>query len=144
VGRGVSDLLLGSGTPFYAVTITSGGTPRPYASKGSRVSWNVPKTTLVEALERPFRLGNLKMANGLRWGPVLVEELRNFRRKVSQPEDGARQLRACASERPRRPNSGDGPGMLGRGLGGRRVGCPGRDLALGGSLLGAAGRVGVC
>ncbi len=83
VGRGVSDLLLGSGTPFYAVTITSGGTPRPYASKGSRVSWNVPKTTLVEALERPFRLGNLKMANGLRWGPVLVEELRNFRRKVN-------------------------------------------------------------
>jgi len=83
VGRAVSDLLLGSGTRFDAVTITSGGTARPYASRGSRVSWRVPKTTLVEALEQPFRLGNLKVANGLHWGEALVEELRNFRRKVN-------------------------------------------------------------
>lgn len=84
VGRAVSDLLLGSGTPFYAVTITSGGTPRPYDTRGSRVSWTVPKTTLVEALEQPFRLGDLKVANSLHWGPALGEELRNFRRKVNQ------------------------------------------------------------
>ena len=58
-------------------------TARPYASRGSRVSWRVPKTTLVEALEQPFRLGNLKVANGLHWGEALVEELRYFRRKVN-------------------------------------------------------------
>jgi hypothetical protein len=57
--------------------------PRPYDMRGSRVSWGVSKTTLVEALEQPFRLGNLKVANGLHWGEALVEELRNFRRKVN-------------------------------------------------------------
>jgi hypothetical protein len=83
VGRAISDLLLSTHTPFYAVTITAGGTARPYASRGARVSWRVPKTTLVEALEQPFRLGNLKVANGLHWGEALVEELRYFRRKVN-------------------------------------------------------------
>ncbi len=98
VGRGIADLLLSTHTRFSAVTITSGGTPYPYAAKGSRVSWRVSKAVLVEALERPFRNGRLKIAPSLAWGQALADELKAFRRKVNPKTAHVRFEHATESE----------------------------------------------
>ncbi len=99
VGRGVADILGTYEVPFCAVSITSGGTPRPYARKGLRVSWRVSKAVLIEALERPLRNGNLKIANGLPWGMALAEELQSFRRKVDPKTAHVRYEHATSSDK---------------------------------------------
>jgi hypothetical protein len=77
VGVAVTDLLKARGLRFAAVTITGGD--RAHRAKGT---WRVPKQDLVAALEVPFHMGELKVAEGLELWEVLRGELLNFRRKI--------------------------------------------------------------
>ncbi len=85
VGGAVTDLLLERGAAFHSVTITSAKLGKSYVHdvEAGRVRWRVPKAELIEALERPFRTGKLKVAKGLRWSPALMQELTMFRRKIN-------------------------------------------------------------
>ncbi len=79
VGRPVTDLFEGQGVHPYAITITGGdevSTDGPYHTK-------VPKRELVSTLVAVFQTGRLKIAAGLAEGPVLVNELTNFKVKVN-------------------------------------------------------------
>jgi len=79
VGRPVTDLFEGQGVRPYAITITGGDEvlkDGPYHTK-------VPKREIVSTLVAVFQTGRLKIAAGLTEGPVLVNELTNFKVKVN-------------------------------------------------------------
>ena len=78
VAVAVTDLLKARGLKFTAVTIHRG--EKVTRSTGA---YNVPKLDLVAALEVPFHIQTLKVAEGLELWGALREELQNFRRKVN-------------------------------------------------------------
>lgn len=78
VGRGIVDYMRMALPNIVGVTITA----------GSNVGWSgldatVPKRDLVGVLILLMQSARLRIAEGLALGPVLVQELLNFRMKVS-------------------------------------------------------------
>ena len=81
VGRPVVDLLKEKGcAPMVPVTITAGG-----RQSSKRGEFYVPKHDLVSAVSLELERGRLKIANGLKDTPILLKELMNFKRKITQP-----------------------------------------------------------
>jgi len=78
VGRPVTDLFEGQGVRPYAITITGGD---EVIREGRHTK--VPKRELVSTLVAVFQTERLKIAAGLAEGPVLVNELTNFKVKVN-------------------------------------------------------------
>jgi len=78
VGAPVGDLLKKRGLSFRRVVITGGESQH----RGGD-AYRVPKTDLVTALEVTLQNGYLKVAEGLELWPILREEMKIFRRKVS-------------------------------------------------------------
>ncbi len=78
VGRPVVDMLRQSGLEPIAITITAGDTPS-WVGGG----WRVPKRDLVSTLAVLLQTGRLKVAKELPDAATLVNELLNFRVKIS-------------------------------------------------------------
>jgi len=78
VGRPVTDLFEGQGVQPYAITITGGD---EVIREGRHTK--VPKRELISTLVAVFQTERLKIAAGLAEGPVLVNELTNFKVKVN-------------------------------------------------------------
>lgn len=74
VGRAVIDLMREAGMDPIAVTITSGF---------SESATGTPKKNLIGALQVALQTGRLKIAEGLPDAPALIDELLNFRVKIS-------------------------------------------------------------
>ena len=67
-----------AGLPTVPIWITGGET----VSRKGRII-RVPKRDLVSVLQVMFQTGRLKIATSLPLGPVLVDELMNFRAKIT-------------------------------------------------------------
>ena len=79
VGRPVVDLMRRAKLQVIPITITAGGTARGGAYGG----FNVPKRELVSNLAILFQSGRLKVARTLPEAATLVEELQNFKMKIT-------------------------------------------------------------
>ncbi len=79
VGRPVVDLMRAAKLKIIPVTITAGGK----MSGGAFGGYNVPKKELVSNLVIVFQSNRLKIARALPEAPVLVEELQNFKLKIT-------------------------------------------------------------
>lgn len=79
VGTAVADMFTTAGMQPYAVTITGGDE----VIRDGRYHVKVPKRELVGNLVMLFQSERLKIAEGLAEGPVLVNELVNFKVKVN-------------------------------------------------------------
>jgi hypothetical protein len=79
VGRAVCDIFEDAGLNPIRVTITAGS---EQASRGRR-KWSVPKGVLISHLDARLHLGELKISDALAEGDILREELKDFRRHVS-------------------------------------------------------------
>jgi hypothetical protein len=79
VGRPVIDLFRASGLAAIGVTITGG----LQDNLGDGVNVTVPKRTVVSTLVACFQTERLKIAEALEAAPLLINELANFRLKVS-------------------------------------------------------------
>ncbi len=79
VGTAVADMFTAAGMRPYAVTITGGDE----VIRDGRYHVKVPKRELVGNLVMLFQSGRLKIAEGLAEGPVLINELVNFKVKVN-------------------------------------------------------------
>ncbi len=79
VGRPVTDLFEGEGVRPYAITITGGDE----VLKDGAHHTKVPKRELVSTLVAVFQTERLKIAAGLTEGPVLANELTNFKVRVN-------------------------------------------------------------
>ncbi len=79
VGRPVVDLMRAAKLQIIPITITAGGN----VSGGAFGGYNVPKKELVSNLAIVFQSKRLKIARALPEAPVLIEELRNFRLKIT-------------------------------------------------------------
>lgn len=79
VGRPVVDLMRKAGLRPVAVSITGG------ANENSAGNFNyaIPKRNLISALQIVFQSRRLKVARSLAEGPTLVNELMNFKVKIS-------------------------------------------------------------
>lgn len=78
VGVPVVNMLHHAGLPVVPIWITGGET---VSTKGRII--RVPKRDLVSVLQVLFQTGRLKIASSLPLGPVLVNELMNFRAKIT-------------------------------------------------------------
>ena len=79
VGRAVADIFETSGMKPQRVAITSGNeTTNP----GDRC-WHVPKGLLISTVDALLHVGELRFAANLTDAGALAEELKDFRRKVS-------------------------------------------------------------
>jgi hypothetical protein len=78
VGVPVVNMLYHAGLPVVPVWMTAGST----VSRKGRII-RVPKRDLVSVLQVLFQTGRLKIATSLPLGPVLVDELMNFRAKIT-------------------------------------------------------------
>lgn len=79
VGRPICDLAMDRGLNPIGIVITGGST----------VSWNedksrtsVPKRDLISCLQIAAQNDQLKVAQGLKFGPALAEELQSFKVKI--------------------------------------------------------------
>jgi hypothetical protein len=79
VGRPVIDMIRGAGLPAIGVTITGG----LQENMGDGVNVTVPKRTVVSTLVACFQTERLKIAEALEAAPLLINELANFKLKVS-------------------------------------------------------------
>ena len=79
VGRPVVDLLRKAGLTPIAVTI-SGGISE---TKSTNFRYSVPKRNLVSSLQVVFQTGRIRIAKSLPEAPTLVNELQNFKVKIS-------------------------------------------------------------
>ncbi len=79
VGRPVVDLMRAAKLKIIPVTITAGGK----MSGGAFGGYNVPKKELVSNLVIIFQSNRLRIARTLPEAPVLVEELQNFKLKIT-------------------------------------------------------------
>jgi hypothetical protein len=79
VGAAVTDMFAAAGMRPYAVTITGGDE----VIRDGTYHVKTPKRELVGNLVMLFQTGRLKIAEGLAEGPVLVNELANFRVKIN-------------------------------------------------------------
>ena len=78
-GRPVVDLMRKEKLQVIPITITSGGS----VSGGMYGGYNVPKRELVSNLAILFQSDRLKIARTLPEAPQLVEELQNFKMKIT-------------------------------------------------------------
>jgi hypothetical protein len=79
VGRPVVDLLRKSGLHPIAVTITGGVAE----NRSSEFQYSIPKRNLVSSLQVLLQSGRLQVARGLPEAETLVNELLNFKVKIS-------------------------------------------------------------
>jgi hypothetical protein len=79
VGRPVSELFERAAIEPIRVCITAGFEPQ----KHGRRRWSVPKTELISNLDALMHTGALKIASALREAPALAEELKEFRRHLT-------------------------------------------------------------
>ncbi len=79
VGTAVADMFTAAGVRPFAVTITGGDE----VIRDGRYHVKVPKRELVGNLVMLFQSERLKIAAGLAEGPVLINELVNFKVKVN-------------------------------------------------------------
>jgi hypothetical protein len=80
VGRAVGDIFIESGLKPVRVTITAGNEVIPQG--GNR--WNVAKSALVSRLDALLHTGELKFAAELAESEAMKNELKDFRRKLSE------------------------------------------------------------
>src|SRR5262249_43243486 len=80
VGRAVGDIFAQRGLKPIRVSITGGNEE---GMSGSR-RWTVPKSVLVSLLDAKLHTGELRFAQDLREAPAMQEELKDFRRHVSE------------------------------------------------------------
>lgn len=79
VGRAVADIFETAGMRPQRVAITAGSeTTNPDARR-----WHVPKATLISTVDALLHIGQLRFAVNLTDAGALAEELKDFRRKVS-------------------------------------------------------------
>jgi hypothetical protein len=78
IGRAVCDIMERERLPIVRITITAGN---EVTSAGN--TWHVPKIALVSALDGRLNCGELRIAEQLSESPALREELKEFRRNVS-------------------------------------------------------------
>lgn len=78
-GRPVADMFARAGLQPRCLLITAG---TEWSRDG--LTWHVPKGMLVSGLEARLHSGELEIAEALRDGPALREELKDFARKVSE------------------------------------------------------------
>ncbi len=79
VGRPVVDLMRAAKLEIIPITITGGGSVNGAMWSG----YNVPKKELVSNLVIIFQAGRLKIARALPEAAVLIEELQNFKMKIT-------------------------------------------------------------
>jgi hypothetical protein len=79
VGRAVGDMFDAAGLAPQRVTITFGHEATRHGSR----TWHVPKGLLISALEARMHSGEFGIAELIKDAGALVEELKDFRRKVS-------------------------------------------------------------
>lgn len=79
VGRAVGDIFDGAGLRPHRVTITAGLESTQHGGR----SWHVAKSHLISGLDARLHTGELGFAKGLRDAGALADELKDFRRKVS-------------------------------------------------------------
>jgi len=79
VGAPVGDLFENAGLEPVRVVIAAGFEPVRHGHH----KWSVPKTELISNLDALLHTGMLKIAAELHQAPVLAEELKDFRRHVS-------------------------------------------------------------
>ncbi len=79
VGRPVVDLMRKEGLKVIPITITAGGS----VTGGAYGGYNVPKRELVSNLAIIFQAGRLKISRALPEAAQLVEELQNFKIKIT-------------------------------------------------------------
>ncbi|MGB7041873.1 MAG: hypothetical protein WBD83_20095, partial [Xanthobacteraceae bacterium] len=80
VGRAVGDLFDLAGLSPNRITITAGLEATQHGAKG----WHVPKEMLISNLEARLHTGELRIAAGLAEANALADELKDFKRKVSE------------------------------------------------------------
>lgn len=80
VGRAVGDLFDLAGLAPNRITITAGLEGTQHGGK----CWHVPKGMLISNLEARLHTGELRIAAGLAEANGLHEELKDFKRKVSE------------------------------------------------------------
>lgn len=79
VGRAVADIFDTAGLRPNRVTITAGHDTTQHGAK----TWHVPKSILISGLDARLHTGELKIAAGLSDAGALQDELKDFKRKVS-------------------------------------------------------------
>ncbi len=79
VGRPVVDLMREKQLPIIPVTITTGTS----VTGGTLAGYNVPKRDLVSNLAILLQADRLKISNALPGAAQLVEELQNFKMKIT-------------------------------------------------------------
>jgi hypothetical protein len=80
VGAPVGDLFENAGLKPVRIVIAAGIEPVRHGHR----KWSVPKTELISNLDALLHTGVLKIASELREAPALAEELKDFRRHVSE------------------------------------------------------------
>jgi hypothetical protein len=79
VGRAVGDIFTDAGLRHQAVTITAGSDVAP----AGRDRWHVSKTHLISVVDAMLHTGTLRFASALSEASAMKDELRDFRRKLS-------------------------------------------------------------
>jgi hypothetical protein len=79
VGRAVADIFEAAGLRPLRVTITAGLETTQHGGN----SWHVAKTALISGLDARLHTGELKIAAALSDAGALLDELKDFQRKVS-------------------------------------------------------------
>jgi hypothetical protein len=80
VGRAVGDIFDGAGLKPLRIAITAGNE----ATQSGMRRYSVPKQELVSTLDAMLNTGELRFAKELREAPTLQDELKDFRRHVSE------------------------------------------------------------
>jgi hypothetical protein len=79
VGRAVGDIFVQAGLKPKRVTITAGSDESPYGLD----RWHVAKGILISRIDAMLHVGKLRFAAELTEAGAMAEELKDFRRKVS-------------------------------------------------------------
>ena len=79
VGRAVSEIFLSAGLEPIRITITAGA---EVTAQGER-RWHVAKSVLISTVDALLHTGVLRFAAALNEAPAMRDELKDFRRKLS-------------------------------------------------------------
>ncbi|MCX7314362.1 MAG: hypothetical protein NTV56_22290 [Alphaproteobacteria bacterium] len=79
VGRAVGDIFIDAGMKPQRISITAG----TEATWAGRDRWHVAKTILISTVDAMLHTGTLRFAAALREADAMAEELKDFRRKLS-------------------------------------------------------------
>jgi len=84
-GRPVVDMIRDQGLQCKAISITSGNKVNQETDAKGRLidNWTVPKVDLVSCLQVLMQNKRLEIASGLKDGPILAQELKSFKAKIS-------------------------------------------------------------